>query len=263
MGIVDDIKTLGEEIVASYDVRVKALGELSADTRKTLKGFAGDRKKMASEQAESLGNFTKDLAENVDDMLKGFRREHKDMADNLKEGLEKGETERLKDFKNMMGGIRKNIKDIETYVKNKLKEFDDAHADMSEELKKELAKYVAGIVSETKKLLGGFANEREEMAGNWQHLVATMAKKRGGKTEVPVVSGKKVVKKKKEEIEEEAEEASPEEKVLRFIEKHPKGVKVGSMEKPLGMHRMKLGKIAKELLKDGQVKKEAGLYFPL
>ena len=38
----------------------------------------------------------------------------------------------------MMGDIRKGIKEIETYVKNKLKEFSDAHADMSKELKKDL-----------------------------------------------------------------------------------------------------------------------------
>ncbi|MDO9555227.1 MAG: hypothetical protein Q7J40_01415 [Atribacterota bacterium] len=143
MGIASDVKTLSEDIVASYDSRVKALGKLVADTRKTLKGFAEDRK--------NLSNFTKDLTENVDDMLKEFGKNHKQMADNLKEDLEKGETERLKDFKPMMVNIRKGIKDIETSVKNQL---------------------------------GGFTDEREKMAGNWQSLVATMAKKRGGKAKV-------------------------------------------------------------------------------
>jgi hypothetical protein len=107
------------------------------------------------------------------------------MADNLKESLEKGEADRLKDFKAMMGDINKDIKDIENYVAKKLKEFSDAHADMSETLKKDLAKYVAGIVSETKELLSGFADEKEKMAANWQAMAATMAKRRGGK---PVVS---------------------------------------------------------------------------
>ena len=85
-----------------------------------------------------------------------------------------------------MGDINKDIKDIENYVAKKLKEFSDAHADMSETLKKDLAKYVAGIVSETKELLSGFADEKEKMAANWQAMAATMAKRRGGKK--PVVS---------------------------------------------------------------------------
>ena len=113
MGIADSMKSIAEDIIASYDARVKAHGDLVAATRKTLKSFAQDRKKMAEE------------------------------------------------------------------LKKRLKEFAEAHTEMSEALKKELAKYVAGIVSETKKLLSGFAAEREKMAANWQDLTAKMAKKRG------------------------------------------------------------------------------------
>ena len=47
-------------------------------------------------------------------------------------------------------------------MKNKLKKFNEAKDDMSEQLKKDLSKYVAGNVSETKKLLGGFADERKD-----------------------------------------------------------------------------------------------------
>jgi hypothetical protein len=185
MGIASDIKTLGEDIVASYDGRIKAIGTLVKDTHQMLKGFGADRKQMSEEQAKSLADFVVELSKNVVGMIKGFQKEHKEMADNLNESLEKGETDRLKNFKDMMGDISKGIKDIETYVAKKLKEFSDAHADMSEALKKDLAKYVAGIVSETKGLLGGFADEKEKMAANWQSLTATMAKRRGGK---PVVS---------------------------------------------------------------------------
>ena len=47
MGIADGVKGITENIVASYDVRVKALKDLVVDTRKTIKGFAADRKKMS------------------------------------------------------------------------------------------------------------------------------------------------------------------------------------------------------------------------
>ncbi len=203
MGIADSMKGITENIVASYDVRVKALKDLVTDTHKTLKGFAADRKKMSKEQAIALADFVADLTKNVGNMIKGFQKEHKEMADNLKESLAKGEEYRIKDFKAMMAGIQKEIKGIETYVKNKLKEFNEAHADMSEELKKELAKFVNDLVKTTKKLmsdiqarqkernaqvadlLDSYKTEREKMAANWQALTATMDKRRGGK---PVVS---------------------------------------------------------------------------
>jgi len=167
MRIAEAIKTLGEDIAASYDSRVKAIGTLVKDTHQ---------------------------------MLKGFDAEHKDMAGALKESLEKGETDRLKVFKDMMRDIVKDIKDIETYVENKLKEFSDAHADMSEELKKDLAKYVDDMVKATRKLMGdiqarqkernaqvadlleAYKIEREKMAANWQSIVATMAGKRAVKS---------------------------------------------------------------------------------
>ena len=176
MGIASDIKTLGEDIVASYDTRVKAIGTLVKDTHQ---------------------------------MLKGFDAEHKEMSEKLEADLAKGEEDRIKDFKPMMAGIRKEIKEIETYVAKKLKEFHGAHADMSEELKKELAKYVDDMVKATKKLMSdiqarqkerntevadlleAYKTEREKMAANWQALTATMAKRRGRK---PVVSAGAEVK---------------------------------------------------------------------
>jgi len=178
MGIATDIKQLGEDIIASYDMRVKAIGELARDTHK---------------------------------MLKGFQSEHKEMAENLRESLEQGETERLKAFKPLMAEIQKGIKEIETYVKNKLKEFSDTHAEMSGKLKNDLAKYVADMFKETKRLMQGiearqkarneevanlletFKADREKMAANWQALTATMAKRRGGKAAVSVGAEVKTV----------------------------------------------------------------------
>ncbi|NQU67398.1 MAG: hypothetical protein HQ510_05590 [Candidatus Marinimicrobia bacterium] len=54
-----------------------------------------------------------------------------------------------------------------------------------------------------------------------------------------------------------------ENKILDYINKHPKGVKISEMEKPLGETRMKLGFIAKILLNAGKVQKVENIYFPL
>jgi len=314
MGISNDMKKLREDIVADYDVRVKAIGVLVKDTHKMLKGFQAEHKEMATNLRGELAKgeekrlkgeeqrlkdfqvtmaniqkFVSDLGKEVSAMIERFQKEHKAMADELKENLEKGEVDRLKTFNDMMGNIHQDINQIETYVANKLKEFSDAHADMSEELKKMLAQYVADMVKATKNLMGdiqkrqkertaeiadlnaevadlldAFKTEREKMAANWQALTATMAKKRGIK---PKVEAEVKVRPVKEAIEEKEEEVTPDmdldEKILQFIKKHPKGVRVGDMEETLGVVRMRLGVIAKKLLEEGKIRKEENMYFPL
>jgi len=210
MSIAADLKVLGEDIVASYDTRVKAIGVLVKDTRNMVKEFHGEHKEMSAKlkadlakgEKDRLGDFSammakiqdfvSDVAKEVSTMIKKFQTEHKAMSAELSEDLAKGEGDRAKAFKAMMANIQKEIKAVETYVAGKLKEFNDAHAEMSAELKKELAKYVAGVVSDTRKMLAGFANERENMAANWQSLTATMAKKREGRP-VKVEAGEGVM----------------------------------------------------------------------
>jgi len=264
MGISDDIKNLGEDIVASYDSRVKAIGTLVKDTHQMLKGFDTKHKEMSEKLRADLAKgeedrlkvhkalmadiqkFVSNLAKEVADMIKRVQKEHKDMADKLKADLAKGEEDRIKAFKLMMANIRKEIKDIETYVKNKLKEFDDAHADMSEELKKALAEYVDDMVAATNKLMGdiqkrqkernaevadlleAFTAEREKMSAYWQALTATMAKKRGIRPEVDVEVKARPVEEAIEEMEEE--EVTPEMDLEEEVKARPVEEAIEEME---------------------------------
>ncbi len=114
--------------------------------------------------------------------MKDIQRAHKAMAAELRKNLEKNEIDRLKTFQSMMTSIQKEVADIETYVAEKLKEFSNSHDDMSDALKKELAKYVANVVSETRNLLGGFTGEREKMTANWEALTIATDKKERRKT---------------------------------------------------------------------------------
>ncbi len=171
--------------------------------------------------------------------------------------------------KELKDKLAKEVEEIETYIKNKLKEFHDAHADMSEELKKDLAKYVSGIVSGTKKLLGEYSSDMKKASAAWQGMTATLGKKRGLKPKVKAeVKVRPVEEAIEEAVEEEEEEEGPpemglEERVLEFINSHPVGVRVSDMEEPLGVARTRLGVIAKRLLEEGKVRKEENLYFPL
>ena len=199
MGVAEDTKKLAEDILVSYDLRVKEIRKLEKDTQSMLKEFQGEQKKMAAE---------------------------------LRKTLEQGEDDRIK-----ASGSLKN--EIQAEQKNR-------------------NKAVADLLKEHK-------TEREKMSANWQALNAAMAKRRSGK---PTVEAEVKVRPVKEAIEElKEDQASPEigveEKVLEFIERHPKGVKVGEMEEPLGVLRMRLGVVAKGLLKKGKVRKEKNIYFPL
>jgi len=280
MGIADSMKVITGDIITSYDMRVKAVGDLAADTHKTLKGFSSDRKKMGKEQAEALSNFVNDLTRNVGNMLKGFQKNHKQMSNDQAKSLADFVENLAKDVGSMLNGFQKDrgkmskelknklakeVKEIETYVKKRLKEFNEAHTEMSDALKMSLAKYVSDIASGVKKLLGEYSSDMKEAANAWQGMSKTLARARKGGAAVPKVEAKVKVRPVKEAVEEV--EVSPEteleEKVLKFIKKHPEGVKVGDMEEPIGIARTRLGVIAKRLLDEGQVRKEENLYFPL
>ncbi len=208
MEIAESMRSTAENIIASYNVRVKALGDLVADTHKTLKGFASDRKKMAREQAESLTHFTRGLSKSVEDMLKRFREDHQQMSDEQTKHL----TDFIKDLTNgvssMLGGFQKDrgkmsrelknrlakeVKEIETYIENKLNEFDETHTEMSEQQKKDLSKFVGGITNEVRKLLTACRKEMDrcrndihKASGSWQGMTVTLAKARRNGGSIPV-----------------------------------------------------------------------------
>lgn len=269
MAIADGMKRITENIVTSHDVRVKALDNLVADTRKTLKGFASDRKKMSKEQAKNLSDFVEGLSKSVEDMLKEFQKSHKHMSNNQAKSLADFVNNLTNDVGSMLNGFQKErgkmskelknklakeVKEIETYVKKRLKEFDEAHIEMSDALKESLAKYVGDIISGVKRLLGEYRLDMKKAANAWQGMSRTLVNARKGRSVVSEVE--------EEEVPPETGMEELEERVLEFINSYPEGVKVSEMEEPLGVARTRLGVIAKRLLEEGKVRKEENLYFP-
>jgi hypothetical protein len=138
----------------------------------------------------------------------------------------------------------------------------------NEELKKETKQLVLDTSEENKQLIEGFRKESQERATAWKEFLGIVQSGKGIKAakevEVPEKPYKEEeVKVKKEEVKVEEKEVPLEDKVLEFIERHPGGLRVGDMEGPLGVPRLKLGRIAKRLLNEGKVRKEEDLYFPL
>jgi len=202
MGIATELKNLGEEIIASYDMRVKAVGGLVKDTHQMLKGFHTEHKEMsaalraelAKGEQSRLKDFKammsdvkkfvsdmvvgtaklmkeiqkeqKDRNKAVADLLAQFANDHEAMAAELQKSLEKGETDRIEDFEKMMKGIQKYVADVVKETERLIKEIQARQDERNKEVLD---------------LLQEFQTEREKMAANWQALSATMAKRRGSK----------------------------------------------------------------------------------
>ncbi len=171
MTIAEDMKKLTEDIIVSNDVRLEAVGDLVADTHKTLKGFFTDRKKMAGQQSKDLAGFVKGLGKDVGDMLQNARNMVQQFHKDNKQ-MSKDQAKNLADY----------INDLVTGVGSTLEGFQKNHAQMSRELKHELAKEVKDIQTQVKRIL----NEADSLVGEfhsdmagarkaWKSMSATLA----------------------------------------------------------------------------------------
>jgi hypothetical protein len=151
---------------------------------------------------------------------------------------------------------------------------------------KGIRKEVRDIQKVTAGMLGDLLENRVQASADWDKMQQAMAEiRKTGVVSTPRAAAKKAEKKavKKEapiELVKETVVAAVKEapikldpkpelpmtlenKVLNYINKHPKGVKVSEMEEPLNETRMKLGYTAKGLLDEGKVQKIDNIYYPI
>jgi uncharacterized protein YoxC len=189
MAIAEDMKKLTESIIISNDVRVKAVGELVADTHKTLNGFSMDRKKMAAQQSKDLADFVNGLSKDVQGMLKSARNMVQQFhKDNMQ--MSKEQAKNLADF----------VNNLAAGVGSMLDSFRKDHAHMSKELKDKLAREIKDIQAEVERILGDadklMGEFSADMAGAkkaWQSMSAVLARSRKAGFMMPKIdAGKKV-----------------------------------------------------------------------
>jgi ribulose bisphosphate carboxylase small subunit len=186
MAIADEMKRMTENIIDSHNVRVKALRDLVTDTHRTLKGFAGDRKK--TQQSMDLAGFVNDLSKNVQSLLKQAQNMVGDFhKDNKQMGKEQA--------KNLAGFVN----DLNNNVRSMLSAFDKNHREMSKELKHKLATeikdikaQVQGILDEADKLVGEHSSEMAQAKRTWEGMSATLGKARKGGVMQKIEAGKDV-----------------------------------------------------------------------
>ncbi|MCK9422969.1 MAG: hypothetical protein M0Q38_10250 [Bacteroidales bacterium] len=258
--INDDIKCINDEVSTIFK-----------NTNDMLERFEKEHQEMSDELRAELSKNLTERVEYTKTLLSGFQKrlseiskENQKMAQKLRKDLANGETVRLNDYNDIMKGIQVAIKDISTEVKN--------------------------IKKATNGILGDFLQNRVQASTEWNKMQKVMSQirktgvvsppkeviKKAEKIEVieeiPVKTAKETPSKAQKEItikEESAFTSFPEEpmtlemKILDYINKHPKGVKISEMEEPLGQTRMRLGFTVKALLDEGKVLKVENIYYPM
>ena len=166
----NNLKNLAEEIIVSYDARVRLVGEIVEDTHKTLDGFKEKRQEMSDNLREVLAKseslrkkdfnaMMRDILltqqkreENVKKMLADFREEESQVAERLRELLKRGKELRLADFKKTLVRIQHDQAGRE--------------ANTGEQVRAELAT----MQSEVYKMLEAFKKEREAAVAEWNKV---------------------------------------------------------------------------------------------
>jgi ElaB/YqjD/DUF883 family membrane-anchored ribosome-binding protein len=189
MAIAEDMKELTESIIISNDVRLKAVGQLVADTHETINGFSMDRKKMAAQQAKDLANFMNGLSKNVQSMLKSARNMVEQFhKDNMQ--MSREQAKNLADF----------VNNLVTGVGSMLDSFQKDHKHMSKELRAKLTREIKDIEAEVErilgdadKLIGEFSAGMAQAKKAWKSMSAALARARKAGFIMPEIdAGQKV-----------------------------------------------------------------------
>jgi len=214
MGIAEDMKRLGMEIVSSYESRISAVAmsidsthriledfkikrvEISNQLRETLAKEGSLRKKDFNEMMKDILSHQDEREKQVRDSLKTFLEEQKRIAEIIKKNLAEGKKVKINDFKKMLQDIQARQKTREDEVKTMLKEFRKEYEEMATSLRslldkaeairiKDFKETIKNIrlrqmerVKEVRARMNEFRTEHQDMASQWYGLTAIMTKKR-------------------------------------------------------------------------------------
>jgi len=207
----EEMRTLTDEIVRSYEDRISGIGELRQTVKTDLKEFQDSRTAMGKELRADLAKSVADRRAAVSTQLEELDAAHAAMSRELRDdlakvrpALEDEDRKRQSETREFMGELGKAVAQGKIAVKTQLKEFDDAHAAMSRELRDDLAKVRPALEEEDRKRQGEARQFRGELTSvvaegkaaararlkefadiqggardEWQKLTNTMQAKRG------------------------------------------------------------------------------------
>jgi hypothetical protein len=283
LGTNKEINRIREEVQNIFVFTDKLLTKFSDDRIKMSDSMRAELKTNLTDRVaytqDMLGQFTKSLAENREENQKMAKALKLDLQNSRKE-LSNSDAQRLKDFDITFTGIQKRVHEIQTYVDTFLTEFSSDRkqaADTWSQLAAAIASLGEVPVQETKKPVTESVKPEVKKVEVQKEVVLEreIVSKADLKTADPIVKepiakepiAKEPIAKepiaKEPKIDTSKKELSLEEKVLKYLDSHKKGVKVSDMEKPFGETRMRIGFVSKKLLDEGKVRKIESLYYPL
>ncbi|MDP2960937.1 MAG: hypothetical protein Q8N71_05880 [candidate division Zixibacteria bacterium] len=148
---VEQMRNVAQDLIASYDARVDAIGTVIDNTYQILEDFKDKREKLSAELRETLAKKESLRRKDFDRMINGillsqaekekevkqslkdFLEEQKKQASELRDALSKGEVERMKEAQIE---IEKGIAEIKGLLEN----FCEEQEGLTEELRKLLNK---------------------------------------------------------------------------------------------------------------------------
>ena len=234
----EEMRSLAEEIVDSYEDRISGIAEIKAAVSSQLKELDTAHAAMSRE-------LKADLAK-------------------VRPALEKEDRKRQSEAREFMGELGRAVAQGKATMKAQLEELDATHAAMSTQLRADLAKGDEERLGEARalkqELVRGVAERKSAVSAQlreladiqagardeWQKMTATMQAKRGGV----------------------AVEAKPPEtvaalraQVFEYLANHPDGVRMTELEQEFGIARIQMAKVVKSLIDKNKIEKRALLYF--
>jgi len=262
------MRNLAEDIINSFDDRSNGLAKLKDTVRKTMEDEQNELKELHNTRMAASEELHEDLAKSATDRKAAVDKELKDSQNELEEF----HNTRMAASEELHKDLAKSVADRKAVVDTESKEFQKFMTNMSKKMqadfardKAKLVKDVAAIKHDANSMLRVFDKElegvRTDIAGGhdeWLKLAATMQARRGGttaKVEMPKSA------KPQKAGGTDSDFATPGEKVLEFLAKHPKGTKMTQMEQKFGLARIQMAKVVKDLMDEKKVEKRALLYF--
>jgi hypothetical protein len=262
----EEMKGLAEEIVGTYADRMATIGELREtvklnllESQRHLQDLRNSRMAMGKEMRADLAKDSANRQREVGDMLYGFGqalavmgKETRIMGKEMRADLAEDSANRKQEVGNMLDGFGQALAVMgkETRI-------------MGKEMRAGLAKDSANRQHEVGNMLRSFSAElreiRSELAGGrdeWHKMTATLQSKRGGAAVAVKPPAKKAVGK-------APEAATLRNQVFQYLANHPDGTKLVELEKEFGLARVKITRVLKDLMDEGEVKKRNLHYFAI
>jgi hypothetical protein len=227
MSIREEMRSLGQDIIRSYEDRIGGIAQINSDVR-TMKSDANA-------------------------MLKRFDHDHTAMSRQMRAELARGRADLTKAEARRKSEVNSWIKEVAT-----------AHQAMARKLRGDLAKACADLRRDVGALRKRFDAElkevRADLAGahqEWHRMTVTMQATRqapAGKVAPLQAEGKAVA-----DVIPEA--AALRERVLEYLAKHPHGAKMAELEQQFRLSRIEMARVIRSLIDDNRVEKRDLIYF--